>query len=1066
VNVPPLDDRDAIALAQDVLARRAGYTPEWLPPARGSGAALAQIAARYWEAVLRRLNQAPQNSKLAFLDALGMRLIPAQAARAPMVFRLSDAAADVRLPAGARVAAPPPPETTSQVIFETERSVGLSAGKLAQVFSVWPGRDQYTDHSASASAGTPFVLFDLRAMTNVPHMLYIAHDTLLALKGASTLDVIFELTTPSSEYLDMTWEYWDGQVWREFARMRPECSDEEAAKLDGTRGLRRSGRYRLQADCADAQQTTVNGIRAFWIRGRLDQPLPPLPSRVLPEVDAIHIESVVRRPLASTGPAQAAGYVQRSVFALGPLSAARRKGFAPDQAFVDAQDVDLTKPFYPFGQQPQPGAAFYFTSAEAFGKPGASLDVSIRTTTTPQDGTTLAGDHPVQHEVAWEYWDGREWKVLLDYQTDNASAVLASGGASPYAPDGRDFTGEDVVSLTVPDDMVKTSVNGQEALWMRVRLLSGGYGVLRTITLGNAGQQMAFVLPLPPALLEFQLGYEWHYGPFPPEHVLTYNDFQFADHTAEAVWPGQAFRPFEPSHDPAPSLYLGFDRKQPVDRLGIFFDIAEQRGDVVGPPLIWEYWDGFNWQAVVVEDETQQLRLPGMLSLIGPDDSAPYARFGTPLYWLRARLKQDGPPGEPHVNAIYPNAVWASQHQTTLDEPMGASTGQPNLTLAFRQIPVLAGEQIEVREVAGARANVEWRLVAMELFGDERALNSIEAALGREGPQTEVQQGALRLVRDRAKRVTEVWVRWQGQEHFLRSGPADRHYVVDRARGRVLFGDGVHGRMPPAGAAILARRYVAAGGRAGNLPARTITQVLGPIGGVEDAFNARAAEGGADGETLTRFASRVPSSIQHLGRAVLPADYEALAYEANASVALARAVPCTDSNGHPAPGWVTLVIIPHSAEEQPYPSFGLRREVQQYIAVRAPADGADRITVTGPVYTAVDVAVTVVPLDPAQAGAVDQLVRQSLLDFLHPLHGGPEGEGWAPGRSVFASDVSALLERLDGVDVVQELALSVNGVLQGARVYIPPQRSVVAGRIRVKLLEGEQTGARRVEAVP
>lgn len=247
-----LDDRDAAQILKALLARRLGYVPEWEP--QGPGLALAEVFARYLQTIIQRLNQAPDKNKLAFLDLLGLQLIPARAARTPIVFRLAENAPDGRLPAGTRVAAPPPPEQTDQIIFETERSIGLMTARLKEVVSLWPGRDQYIDHSAAFIAGRPLQPFKKRQLENTPHILYLAHDTLLALAGKSLLNVTFELTNTSSERLDIVWEYWDGEVWREFLAMRPACDEEEAHKLDSTDGLQYSGRFRLQADCAETKK--------------------------------------------------------------------------------------------------------------------------------------------------------------------------------------------------------------------------------------------------------------------------------------------------------------------------------------------------------------------------------------------------------------------------------------------------------------------------------------------------------------------------------------------------------------------------------------------------------------------------------------------------------------------------------------------------------------------------------------------------------------------------------------------------------------------------------------------
>ena len=127
-----LDPRDARQLLAAILARRAGYTPEWLATHGSAGAGLTAIAARYLETIVQRLNQAPDRVKMAFLDLAGLNLIAAQAARVPVVFELNAQSAGGSAPARTPVAAPPPPGSTEQVLFETERAVGVTAGKLTR----------------------------------------------------------------------------------------------------------------------------------------------------------------------------------------------------------------------------------------------------------------------------------------------------------------------------------------------------------------------------------------------------------------------------------------------------------------------------------------------------------------------------------------------------------------------------------------------------------------------------------------------------------------------------------------------------------------------------------------------------------------------------------------------------------------------------------------------------------------------------------------------------------------------------------------------------------------------
>lgn len=1107
-----LDPGDASGFAALLTALARGYVPEWKPGERGSGAALVQVAAHDLQAVARRLEQAPQKNELAFLEMLGVRLVPAQPARAPLVVVLAEDAADVRMPAGTRIAAAPPPGATSQITFESERSVGVAAARLQEVRTLWPGRDEVCDHTADVLAGASFTLFDPLALEPTPHALYLAHDTLLALAGSSAVSVAFELITGGSEYLDLRWEYFDGALWRAFRDMRPACSNEEAAVLDSTDGLRFSGTYRLEADCAQTAPTTIAGIEGCWVRARLEETLPPDPARVLPEVGSIRLSTEVSHAYADIWRVRASAATEATL-GLGrgsddlrvqvldatgvPLAKVKARVLetsendttgddgvvvltvkpelpmtvvvtiddfeqetvvtapldtpvdvsftldmaAMDLAIAEGAPVDLSKPFFPFGVQPLPGAAFYFSHAEAFAKPGARLRIYVQPATTPQDAL-VTGDTPQSHTVSWEYFDGRRWASLRS---------VTAAATSSATPD--DLRGRGIVELVVPPDLEPTIVAEQEALWLRVRLVQGGYGVQRSVTVGTTTPvSLSFFVPQPPSLADLRLGYAWQHGPLPAEHVLAHNDFQYTDRTAAATWPGTPWRPLEPITDSTPALYLGFDRPLPVDELGLWIDIEEVRGELDGPTLVWEYSDGLGWRRLSVRDETHDLRVPGILAFLGPEDMGALPRFGEPRFWLRGRLNEDGPPGTPVVRALLPNATWVTQRQTVVDEPLGAATGEPGQVLTFRQVPVLPGQRIEVLELEGPRANVEWRILAAALLEDPAAaIALLEAELAAEGDATELQRGSLRLVRDRLKHVVEVWVYWEEQRGLGASGPQDRHYALDRARGRLHFGP----RVPPRGAAVSARFYQTGGGRAGNVPTRAITQLLGPVGGVEQVFNPAPAEGGADTETAEQVLQRGPRSVRARGRAVTAADLQTLALEASPSVAVACAVPARDAGGRPAPGWLTLVITPHSAEPRPYPTFGLREHVRRFVTARAAGDlPAGRIVVTGPDYQPIDVSATIVPIDPSEGGAVERAVHDALMTFLHPLRGGPSGRGWRPGQAVFASDLAAVIEHVAGVDAATELALLRDGAAIGERIGLAPDRVPVAGDLRLRLAGG------------
>ena len=676
-----IDARDQEALLGTMDARRPGYVPEWTPQSGDAGRALEVIAARYGSVVLQRLNQAPEKNRLAFLGMLGERLAPAQAARAPIVFELASGAANTLAPAGTALSAPPPAGSSQPVSFLTESGIGLTAGKLTQVVSLWPGRDEYIDHSADVADSKPITLFDPQALVTAPHELYLSQETLLNLSGNVKLNIDVQLAHVGSEPLEMAWEYWDGQVWRRFAAFDPGCDPQSVPTADATNGFTASGIVRLAADCAKSDQLAVNGRNGYWIRSRLAQPLVPDPKNVLPEIESIRISSLVSQTLVGrlsgsatitadpilsllfqrrseemaamavsdptptlsgklsnetgvglgnativvTDPKQAA-FGQRSAttdpdgafqivlddtgsrrtlrFDVGYFGAGgatdvdvpsgqakvdltlKLSALSLSKAYNDGTQLDTTKPFYPFGQQPQPGTVFYFANAEVFSKPGALFRLYLPRTQAPSDNlrpssTTAAATPAVdtlKHKVVWEYWDGSAW------------SELANVGSEPVV---GDFVATEILDFRVPADIRTVAVNDDEDFWMRARLVSGGYGFIQHMTFqaGTASDppNKFFVLVTqPPILAGAALGYSWIFGPLAPDVVFARNDFTYADYTYELTWPGSSFRPFQTIEDVTPAVYLGFDAQPPSADLGIYFDIQEQPATGQSPPFVWE----------------------------------------------------------------------------------------------------------------------------------------------------------------------------------------------------------------------------------------------------------------------------------------------------------------------------------------------------------------------------------------------------------------------------------------------------------------------------------------------
>ena len=266
------------------------------------------------------------------------------------------------------------------------------------------------------------------------------------------------------------------------------------------------------------------------------------------------------------------------------------------------------------------------------------------------------------------------------------------------------------------------------------------------------------------------------------------------------------------------------------------------------------------------------------------------------------------------------------------------------------------------------------------------------------------------------------------------AGRDARVFQLDALAGTVLFGDGVRGRVPPAGRRIRARQIRSGGGAAGNIPAGTLkaiaaTTITGDPAGVRlTVIQPIAFTGGDDAETLRDAERRLPARLQHRERAVTPDDYRALARETpGVAVARVELLPRfkPQTRHSEIPGVVTVMVLPDrplSAAPNPRADRPFLEAVHAWLDVRRPV--ATELYVIGCEYVpvAVSVAVTVAAGSPPDTTL--QAVKDALRRVLWPLAGGGfHAEGWPLGRAVSNRELAVEVARVQGISEVAGLNL-------------------------------------------
>jgi uncharacterized phage protein gp47/JayE len=115
------------------------------------------------------------------------------------------------------------------------------------------------------------------------------------------------------------------------------------------------------------------------------------------------------------------------------------------------------------------------------------------------------------------------------------------------------------------------------------------------------------------------------------------------------------------------------------------------------------------------------------------------------------------------------------------------------------------------------------------------------------------------------------------------------------------------------------------------------------------------------------------------------------------------------------------------------------------------------IHVIGPTYVEVNVSGRVFLKKRASESDVSQSLNRALSQFLDPVFGGPDGKGWPFGRSIFPSEISQQLVKVDGVDYVTKIA--VNGLEPGKALAMPYNGLPTTGKHSIVTVTFEARGS-------
>lgn len=382
------------------------------------------------------------------------------------------------------------------------------------------------------------------------------------------------------------------------------------------------------------------------------------------------------------------------------------------------------------------------------------------------------------------------------------------------------------------------------------------------------------------------------------------------------------------------------------------------------------------------------------------------------ITWLRIR-----PLGATQARFLWVgiNAVMLEQRTKVIAENLPSGTGEPDQIRSLAQTPVIPGS-VRLRSTLG-KQTTDW-------FEVDDLMNAAP----------EVPSENLELPPGQAK------------AHF--STPSEV-FSLDPINGELRFGDGARGRRPAFGSNLQVS-YDCGVGRVGNVAAGAINQAPSLPAGFK-LSNPVRTWGGADAQTLLEAEKGIRAYLQHRDRLVSVADFEAITRQTpGVEIGRVEVLPAFNPE-HPgqignAPGAVTLLLIPKFDPlhpDAPMPDRLFLDTICAYLEPRRIV--TSEVYLRGPKYVGVQVSLGFTPEAGVNPAEVREAIKLALRRFLSPLPTALETDamtnlnsitglpaqasdkagidGWALGNPVLRLELEAVVNRVPGVRLVNELLL-------------------------------------------
>ncbi len=590
-------------------------------------------------------------------------------------------------------------------------------------------------------------------------------------------------------------------------------------------------------------------------------------------------------------------------------------------------------------------------------------------------------------EISIEYFNGIGWKRLscdMEYRSLFA-------GEKP---------GQYKLSFTCPMDWQSGESGAYSGRVLRIRLLSSSNCYLRP------------AIHHYPVIKDLKISYTYKDRPERPSYLYSISGTRKIDISIKSRMdePFVAFAPIEYVDD---ALYLGFDKKIETGPVGILFRISSVAGQS-SVKCRFEYSSRRGFRQMRVVDGTASFSKSGIVLFLPPSDFAPVTLEKKRRWWIRI-IREEGKNGRkierflPHIADIRVNAITVTNTMTGDFEDFYVDEALPNMSFYLGSTNILDTE-VWVNE-RGSLSSEEIRVLLTE-YPDRVSAEY-----------------------DLVGNISSFFVQWQETESFnerkmyedeLLPWQVNRLYRIDRLTGEIIFGDGIHHRIPRVVDDVAFRvRLRTSAGDLGNVPAGTLNTLQQEFLFIQNVTNPVRAYGGSNMETVQEALIRGSHIINSRGRMVSMSDYKRAILGFSGVIDKVSGITGITIDGRDNPAEISFVLLMKDFADGSFSFHRIESALKKFLLSACEITVAPkRLHIVEPIFVAVSVSVWTEVMDLNDSFEVQNQIRDTLNNYLNPVSDGVDSDGWEIGIMPKKSQILLQLQTLKNQALIRKVSIT------------------------------------------